>query len=298
MKKRIFYFNINYDCNNKCIFCYSHNTIDLFNNKKNLSFVEFKSFLKKNNVTKLDRVVLNGGEPLLHKEINLYLEILSKLEVETLIFTNGRMLKLLNPNNLKSNLRFIVPIHGNKEVHDFITGVSNSLEETLESLYWIQDNAKDCNVDIKIILNKETIQENQFLESVKTWESLAFNNALHITKMADTKVSIKNGLKSLSLDEVSMYTLKLYNLFKEKCNVKIYGSCIKSFSFLENSLLEKYNIELEMIYKDSYSERMIPLKKARLECSTSCNLRDFCLSEVLEYKVLEFSENKIYESVE
>ena len=92
--------------------------------------------------------------------------------------------------------------------------------------------------------------------------------------------------------------LKLYNLFKEKCYVKIYGSCIKSFSFLENSLLEKYNIELEMIYKDSYSERMIPLKKARLECSTSCNLRDFCLSEVLEYKVLEFSENKIYESVE
>lgn len=298
MKKRIFYFNINYDCNNKCIFCYSHNTLDSIINKNILTFTEFRNFLRKNNVTKLDRIILNGGEPLLHKEINLYLEFLSELGIETLIFTNGRRIKFLNPINLKSNFRFIVPIHGSKSIHELITCVPNSLEETIESLYWIKKNAEDCKVDIKIILNSQTIQENNFLESLKIWKNLPFNNALHITKMADTKISIKNGISSLPLDEVAEYSLKLYNVFKNRNTVKIYSSCLKDFYFLRSYAVEKYKINLEMYYKDSFTERIIPLKKQNLECNSNCDLSDFCLSEVFEYKVLEFSKNKIYESVE
>ncbi len=298
MKKKVFYFNINYCCNNKCIFCYSHNTINSNDVNLSLSFKEFKKFVENNNVNKQDRIVLNGGEPLMHKEINDYLKYVSQLEVETLIFTNGRMLKLLNPINLKPNLRFIIPIHGNKEIHDFITGISGSFDETIESLHWAKNNGHNCLVDIKIILNNETIDENKFFKSVETWKSLPFNNAIHITKMADTKVSIENGLESLPLDKVSMYTLKLYDLFKEKYPIKIYGSCIKSFSFLERCLVEKYSVKLEMLYKDSYGERIITLKKPDMRCNIECNLNDYCLSEVAEYKVLEFSENKIYESVE
>ena len=69
MKKNVYYFNINYLCDNKCIFCYSHNT----NNLKTESIITLKEIIKtinKYKISEKDRLILNGGEPLLHKEIN------------------------------------------------------------------------------------------------------------------------------------------------------------------------------------------------------------------------------------
>lgn len=180
MKKKIIYFNINYSCNNNCIFCYSHNTINKISNN-NLSFNEFKSFIEKNEITKSDRIIINGGEPSLHKDINQFLEYASLSKIETLFFSNGRMLKNLNPQFLTSNIRFIIPVHGTREIHDYITGVSGSFEDTLNSLEWLKNNAPHCEVDLKIIINSETIKDEQFLSSINVWKKVPFNNSLHIT---------------------------------------------------------------------------------------------------------------------
>lgn len=301
MKKKIIYFNISYSCNNNCIFCYSHNTINKISNS-NLSFEEFKNYIEKNKLKKLDRIIINGGEPSLHKEINEYLKYVFESKIETLVFSNGRMLKNLNPKFLTSNIRFIIPIHGNKEIHDHITGVSGSFQDTLNSLQWLKNNAPNSKVDLKIILNNETIKERFFLSSLNTWKKIPFNNTLHITMMADTKISKINNYNSLPLDKVSEYTFKLVKEFEDRCAIKIYGTCIFSFFHLKNLEFYKNIYNLELYYKDSFIEKKIELETQNKKCDSphfsKCTVREFCLSEVTQYKVLKIFKNKIYESME
>lgn len=298
MKKRIFYFNINYACNNKCIFCYSHNTRHTEAPHNELSFSEFEKYFKRKNISLNDRVVLNGGEPLLHSEIDKYLSFLSNADCETVIFSNGRLAQNLNSKYLNSNMRFVIPIHGCEEIHDYITGIKGSFKDTLSSMRYLTDS-NNCSVDMKIILNEQSIknQEN-FSKSLETWNSIPFNNAVHLTMMADTKISIANGCASLDKTLVSKYTNKLLQNFSSKHIVKIYGTCIKDIECILNDTVKEYEYDLEFNYKDFFAEKVIELKEPDFSCDNDCTYKKYCKSEVTEYKVLEFNNNIIYESVE
>ena len=60
----IYYYNINYYCNNDCKFCFSSST---GNNKYSVSMATIISELS-TIVRQDDTVVLNGGEPTIHPE--------------------------------------------------------------------------------------------------------------------------------------------------------------------------------------------------------------------------------------
>ena len=64
--RRIFYFNITYGCNSNCIYCYSHNTYHNSVSYKEIELNEFLNYIDDNNISKKDRVIINGGEPLLY----------------------------------------------------------------------------------------------------------------------------------------------------------------------------------------------------------------------------------------
>ncbi|WP_349405875.1 radical SAM protein [Clostridium perfringens] len=299
MKKRIFYFNINYACNNKCIFCYSHNTKHTELTYNELSFSEFKKYINEKNISIIDRIVINGGEPLLHSEIDKYLRFLSNKNYETVIFSNGRLAKNLDSRYLTNNIRFVIPIHGFEEVHDYITGIKGSFNETLASMNWLTKNTNKCLVDMKIILNEKSIFNlDNFLKSLETWNKVSFNNAVHITMMADTKISKANKCVPLDRSIVSDYTYKILKNFIYKSTVKIYGTCIKSIGHFVKDNVDSYKYYLEFYYKDFSNEKVIELKESNLCCDKDCIYREYCKSEVTEYKVLEFNNNKIYESVE
>lgn len=299
MKKRIFYFNINYACNNKCIFCYSHNTKHIEIPHNELRFSEFKKYINEKNVSFSDRLVLNGGEPLLHSEIDKYLSFLSDKKYETVIFSNGRLAKKLDSRYLTDNIRFVIPIHGSEDIHDYITGIKGSFQDTVSSMLWLTKNTNRCLVDMKIILNEKNIENNEsFLKSLYEWNQVSFNNAVHITMMADTKISKANGCLSLDRSVVSNYTYKLLKNFMPQNMVKIYGTCIQSIGCLIEEQVKKYKHDLEFYYKDFSAEKIVKLKEPNFPCANDCIYRKYCKSEVTEYKVLEFKNNKIYESVE
>lgn len=298
MKKRIFYFNINYACNNRCVFCYSHNTKHTETPHNELSFSEFEKYIKVKNISLKDRIVLNGGEPLLHSEIDKYLDFLSNTSYEVVIFSNGRLARNLNSKYLTSNIRFVIPIHGCEEIHDYITGIKGSYNDTLSSMQYLTEN-NNCLVDMKIILNEKNIENQEsFFKSLETWNSINFNNAVHLTMMADTKISIANGCASLDKTLVSKYTDKLLKNFISKHIVKIYGTCIKGIKCVLNNEVKKYEYDLEFNYKDFSAEKVVELKEPDFSCDSECIYRKHCKSEVTEYKVLEFDNNIIYESVE
>ena len=90
--KNIFYFNITYGCNSNCIFCYSHNTCHNNTSHNEMTADVFKKYIEERNVSEHDRIIINGGEPLLHTQIEEILHLLNSYNCEVLIYTNGRLL--------------------------------------------------------------------------------------------------------------------------------------------------------------------------------------------------------------
>lgn len=301
MKKKIFYFNIIYCCNNFCFFCYSHNTNSNHVNHRAINLLNFKTYLSKNNICENDRVIINGGEPLLHPLFIDIINYLRNINCEVLIYTNGRLLNELNLPVLSKKFRFIVPIHGNEQIHDKITRIKGSYIETLRGMNFLLESS-ECLLDLKIIVNNELIHvgEAELNDILMSFRSIPYNNGVQITKMADTIVSKRNKCCPVSNQEASIYTNIIYNCFRDKkeINIKIYDTCVKSMSWLLSKKIEKYTNNIEVFFKDCTQERVIIPRKVDLCCMASCEYKEYCISAVNEYKTLSINGDKVQEDIE
>ena len=296
---RIFYFNITYGCNSNCIFCYSHNTCHGAITYNEITAKDFFNYLEKNAISSNDRVIINGGEPFLHSEIDEILFGLIKYKCEVLIYSNGRNIVKHNLAALSNKFRFIIPIHGYETLHDRITGIAGSYKEMIAGLD-ILNESTTCLVDIKIIINKYMVTEDcNGTQLIKSLEKLKFNNAVHITKMADTIVSRRNHCKSVTNEEASHFTRLLYEYYKQDNKIiKLFDTCIQYCGIEKCDLVKKYTEPIVVYFKDKNQFRKMKLKRKESICRKKCQLSDRCMSAVDEYKVLEYFNNKIYENLE
>lgn len=290
--KRIFYCNITYGCNSNCVFCYSHNTWHNNRPHNEISLDEYFDYLVRHKVVNGDRVVVNGGEPLLHSEVQNLLDRLVEIECEVIVYTNGRLLSKLKMNNIAENFRFIIPIHGYEELHDKITGIKGSYAETIEGLNFITNS--NCKVDIKIIMNHEMILSDEVFEkTLQALDNIPFNHAVHITKMADTIISKKNRCVSVDNEYASKYTKELYDYYYGKCKIKLFDTCIKKIDNSELLDVIPMDEEIKVFFKDLNQESEILLEKPYMSCMNTCEKQVHCHSAVGEYTVLEFYKNVV-----
>lgn len=282
------------------MFCYSHNTRRVTSHYRELSIEKFVEYAERNRFTLNDTVILNGGEPTLHSRINDILELLQRTKCDVAIFTNGRKLGNLDNSFLNERFRFIVPIHGDVEVHDNITGVKGSYEETVNSLSTLAENCPAARTDVKIIINEflftNPVACNRLFETMK---KLPFNNAIHITKMADTKVSQCNGCISLKKEEISSITAEFFDIFVSiGKKIKIYDTCVKFIDVLQDFPKVQRLWFDKIYYQDYNTEKMICFDKQQSHCQEMCFYRPYCLSGVKNNKVLLFQNGMFLESLE
>lgn len=297
--RRIFYFNINYGCDNNCIFCYSHNT-----QHRGISYHEiplniFQKYLKENNITAKDRVILNGGEPLLHTNINEILYYLQKINCEVLVYSNGTHLINIDMASLSSKFRFIIPIHGYDILHDSITRNYGSWVKTINGMQTCI-NEGSCLLDLKIILNENMFRSKEnWNKTCEMMLNVPFNNAVHLTKMADTIISKKNQCIHITQEKANYYTKLLFEKFISKnCKIKLYDTCILGLkNYLMNNILEELE-KPEVFFKDHNQFRKINIEDCTGCCSNKCDYKFFCISAVKQYKVLEYFDEKFYQNLE
>lgn len=297
--KRIFYFNTTYGCDSNCVFCYSHNTRHNSKSHNEISAAAFFEYLDNYGLTSGDRVIVNGGEPFLHSEIDTILSGLAGYGCEVLIYTNGRTLAQHDLSKLPERYRLVIPIHGPEDIHDSITGVKGSYQETLMGLQSLAETTS-CLVDIKLIINAAMLSGDH--DGAKLFESLSrvpFNNAVHITKMADTIVSKRNGYQSVSNEDAAYYTALLYNYFKDRNReIKVFDTCVKDIGFDGSQDYKPYGELIMVFFKDWSQFRIMDLTRTRQECMDSCKCLEKCASAVDEYKVLVYSQGIIFEDLE
>lgn len=291
---KIFYFNVTYTCNSNCVFCYSHNTIHSGRIFNEISPEDFIEYLNSKNVQRTDRVIINGGEPFLHSKIITILKSLLCIECEVLIYTNARELRNFDFGFMTQRYRFVVPVHGDKTLHDSITRCKGSFDAMADSLNYLSSFA--CKVDIKVIINPVMASSQiNFDNTIQAIEKLKFNNAVHITKMADTIVSKENGVPSVSNELASKYTKLLFEHFKNKhIIIKLFDTCVKDIDALN---FENIDIPFKVYFKDAKYSRDFQFYTPKTDCRNDCSHKDSCQSAVGNYTVLEYN-GKFYKGIE
>ena len=292
--KTIYYFNIIYACNSKCVFCFSHNTKHNCTTHRSIPISNFKSYVQSRELSPFDRVIINGGEPLLHPQIIEILSLLCKIGCEVLIYTNGRLLSQFDFSYLTDKFRFIVPIHGDNLTHDNITHIKGSYYETIQGL--IHLSKYKVLIDIKIIINSLMLTDHKIIE-IMAEDILKIRNlnSIHLTTMAETRVSKKNNVSPVDRSYSSFLTGKIFNLLFQRVNsIKLFDTCI---------------LEIPVVnYVDSIDHRTVFFKDNEYEweyviekhagCSKICKFAYCCHSAVKDFTVLEYSNGKFFRNLE
>lgn len=272
----IYYFNINYFCNNKCEFCFSSST---GTTKEILPLENFVSTIKALNPDENDLIVLNGGEPSLHPRFYDILSFLYEQYNSSLaVYSNGTILDASKiPES--SKIRFIIPIHGNKILHDSITKTQDSFDKTLKNIYSLQE--KTINFNIKFIVSQKMIESNfnipVFLENKKL-----FPGTIIIARMNNTKKSKKNNVKPLSMSQFADFIQKAYLSLHKKIRIEFLDVPVCFLPHFKNYDIPKIPAFYFSDYNHNLQKRDYFKKIQILERCKTCNHKNLC-------KILESS---------
>ncbi len=312
-QNRVFYLNVILACNNKCLFCLSPST---YNGIEGLMCVEdVNNIIKSYNIDYGDRVIINGGEPMLHPNIEEILIAFKETSAELVMYSNGVFLKYdKNIEILKKSSvnRITIPLHGDINTHNFIT-YSNSFNSTIESINKLL-NIKDStlNVELKFILNdyyiKNNISINKLIKNNIDYSKL---KNLVIAGLVENSISRKNGV-TISWNKMGKYLSEEILLIKNNMpNLLIKFEDIafcKMSEFYQRDIKERYNPTLNKSFGEfyvfdykhkrgrniSYKEDFCILKGS--DCY--CDYFKFCSSIMKNYCVLCDDGKNIYRDME
>ena len=118
MSARIFYYNITYNCNNRCLYCCSSNTV--IRNKNQIYISDFDVVDSVFHIKRDDQIVISGGEPTLHDNFEDIVDYCYNKTPNIVVYTNGRLLHKLSDETIKKVNRFIIPIYGEEKFHKIL----------------------------------------------------------------------------------------------------------------------------------------------------------------------------------
>lgn len=164
-KLKLVWLEITQACNMKCVHCYE-GTVHI-SSRNVLTLEEWKSVIDQIVNLNVERVVVIGGEPGIHKNIN---EILHYLRIKSpklsiTFFTNayfieGDLLNTIIDNKIEVKISMYGP---NSTIHDSITGVPGSFKKILSAIEIL--NMHNIQMDVAITIMKEN---EQYIEDLKT----------------------------------------------------------------------------------------------------------------------------------
>lgn len=296
----VFYFNINYKCNQYCRFCFSHNT-NALNQKKDISLENFQNAIDKGQIGENDRIIINGGEPTLHPELLQILEKARKTKAELVMYSNGQKFSDLTFSRriLSSGLcRITIPVHGNESLHNYITQKKDSFEKVCQAIKNIT-TLKQGVLELKFIITEKMAESNfnivAFIETHCGFKALS---SIVITGQVNTKVAERNGFHCEGNESYYRYVSEQVNNLKPRCRLKIYDLklCKLANDFCANinslKLVSSQNFN-EFYFSDYFNSlKMSDYKQERKETSCqSCVNKLFCKSILDSYLILSINKD-------
>lgn len=290
MKPRIFYFNINYSCNNRCLYCFSHNTNGGGNN---IDSSEVMKRIRDKKVSLNDIIVINGGEPTLHAEFYQIVNMLNgKAKIK--IYSNGTMIDV---EKLPNDIEFIIPIHGIEEDHNKITQNPKSYKQTICSLKALQSSS--IKYSIKFIVNEDMIAKN-----FNVLDFLVKNNLtpseVWMARLVETKVSITNNYTVPDINSVKQFISKTTNQLMGIYPIKYID--IAPCQIIDGAIVDMVDESESIFYFNDYNKNMIQTTYTKYLITNSdcenCLVKKHCDKIFTSYGVLEMQLDGKFKIVE
>lgn len=287
---KVFYFNINYTCNNKCVFCISHN---VSGKKREIPKDEILNRLSKKSVGEGSYLIVNGGEPTLHSEFYQIINEISKLNLTVKIYSNG--VKIDTNKILNKKIEFIIPIHGSEIKHDHLTRRAGSYKNTLKSLRSL--SVASIPFSIKFILSQEMIDDKFDIMNFLVKNKLNVKE-IYLSRMNNSKVANKNNYTIPKSEDLIRYLKLQYKNLKLDYKIKFIDipRC-----FLADLNIDDFNVinikQKEEFYFNDVERNMVSdvYGKERF-CFDTCHDCKFsaeCDLMSVSYYVLSSNRNKM-----
>lgn len=151
--------SITHRCNIKCTMCYYH--LNLYENKD----MTMETFTKIIDQVAPSRpgVLLNGGEPFMHKGLVDFIRYAKSKKLPVQIFTNGTLMKPEVMDELfELGLDYLnVTLLGNREIHDQIALVKGSYDRLVNNLTYAAKHKKKTKIILNYTITPESIDSLQ-----------------------------------------------------------------------------------------------------------------------------------------
>lgn len=295
---RIFYFNLNYQCNNKCRFCFSYNT---FNTTAfTVAAKDIVNIIEVYKPNRFDRVVINGGEPTLNKDLSDIISLFHKCKAEIVLFTNG--IKLADLDYCRSIAdkvdRIVIPVHGSEETHDYVTQNLGSYKSTIKAIKNIVALGYGEKIELKFIVTEVMIRSNllipNFLKEIGTVRNIV------LTNQVNTTVSKQLKFLSPTTEQFGAFISKQLPALIGKYNIKLIECRICQLSEEIQAMLEEMPkmqdetfddyIFFDGKYKDG---RHLEYNGQKFCNNNNCVYNKYCRSIVDSYKVMHIGKENI-----
>ena len=194
----------NRQCNYRCPYCYAAATGDMRNDYDPRVI---DAAVQQAAELGARKIVILGGEPLLYRSLREKIEMICALGLGVEIFTNGSMMSPeLAAFLFKNSCRVAVKLNTrNPEVHDRLTGVKNSLENSLRALRLL----KEAGFTSKMLCASTIISADNINDVVDLWKYLREND---ITPYFE--IMTPQG-RLLEHQELTVDVHRLHNIFLE-----------------------------------------------------------------------------------
>lgn len=209
-------FEITSSCNLKCLHCYNphHNKI------KELNFKKIKSIIKQVKQVGFKEIHINGGEPLMRKDVIKILKYANDIDLKVLLETNATLLLnfICDIKNM-SNLSIRASIDGPEETHNIIRRNSksfNSFKQAVENLI----EARKAGIPIQITCNINKINYNKIYEMVKQLDKFGLNDIRLRLSMPVNYAYFHWNILKLSNEEIQELFNQVKIILKEFPNLK------------------------------------------------------------------------------
>lgn len=229
----IYYFNINYMCNQDCVFCFSHNT-QIKNHHNNISIEQFSDILVSNHIQSSDRIIINGGEPTIHPNFIAILKMAVKSQAEVVLYTNGQLLKdeSFFQNILSSGIaRITIPFHGNRVNHDATTRTQGAYDNLVNGAVPNILKQKRILLEPKFIITHSLIKEKfDFWGFLNENKLINFSKSIVITAQVNTIKARRNKYYFSYDNQFNSYLENQIIILSQEKPVKIFEFKICDFS--------------------------------------------------------------------
>ncbi len=235
-------------CNLHCQMC-SFNAQKFSPDGKELTLEEIKGFLSRISKKKL-HIFLSGGEPFTRPDIFDIIGHINELKLNFGICTNGTLLTEEKAERLlRSKPAFIIfSLHGDRELHDSITGMQGSFDKLITSIKMMRAGKKrpkvliNCAVspaNIGNLLDVARISDESGADMLR-FEHLNFISEENAIKQAQVSKKIFPD------DEIDFSTFHFGGLEESRC-----------LSAIKNVISKRKDFRIPIYFKPYLSDREI-----------------------------------------